>query len=151
MEILFGPDPIQLKGAITKANIVEVGGADPKDIVRCDQEWKTEVEWYLQGWVLNSAFFKFLGEWTVTLYLESMGPGTEYKYEVAISVDDYDPAPDDRRDYKATIEVGDHQVVACTYNAVVAITYKGENGVPGPIAGHCVAAPSMVQFYVTQH
>lgn len=148
MEVSFNIAPIALAGAITQADVVEQGGVAPVNNVRSDQIWGAEVAWYLEGWILNSNFFQFLGEWTVTLYLDRYGPGDEREFSVTVPVDTFtaDPAFPDRRSYAASIEIPAGDVLPGTYETVVAITYAA-GGTPGPIAGHVAANPDMVQIY----
>jgi len=148
MEISFDVPPITLTGEMTECKIVEHGGVNPTNNIRSDQDWDLQVEWYLKGWILDSAFFEFLGEWTVHLYLESMGPGDEYAFDVVVPVSTFTPEPGDstRRNYEATIELSPGDVAPGTYTAVGAITY-GAGATPGPIAAHAAAEPDMVQIY----
>lgn len=146
MEVSFNIAPIALAGAITRADIVEQGGVAPINNIRSDQDWGVEVDWYLEGWILNSAFFQFLGEWTVTLYLESMGPGVEYEFSTTVPVSVFAPVAPNRRDYTATVALSAGDVVPGTYKGVVAITYAA-GGTPGPIAGHTETDPELVQVY----
>ena len=147
MEVSFNIAPIALAGAITQADIAEQGGVAPVNNIRSDQNWGAEVAWYLEGWILNSNFFQFLGEWTVTLYLDRFGHGAEREFSVTVPVDTFAPDPNpNRRNYTASIGIPAGDVLPGTYEPVVAITYAA-GGTPGPIAGHVKANPDMVQIY----
>jgi hypothetical protein len=133
------------EGDITGAGVQELKDSGPPEIwemttnVRTDQDWRVEVGWYLEGSLLSSAFFTFVGEWIVSVRLESMGTGGEHNLpEVRVSVDDCTSPSPDRREYTATIPVlagspGAPQ--ADVYKVVTVITYEDPDGNPGPIAG----------------
>ena len=151
MEVTFEITETSLAGAITRAEVVEHDGKAPANYIRNDQAWDVEVEWYLQGWILNSAFFEFLGEWTVTAYLEIMGPGTEPAFSATVPVSTFTPAPappftPPRRNYKATVQMLAGAVEPGSYKIVAAVNYAG-SGTPGPIAGHVATTPDLVQIY----
>jgi hypothetical protein len=152
IEIQGLEDPL-LQGAIVAATVSEIGGVSPTSIIRTDQAWDVTVDWNLEGSLLGTSFFNFLGEWVVSLFLESMGPTTEYALPttgtgVRVSVGTFtlpDPNDDTHRDYTATIPVSADTVDPGVYKMVVAITYESSPGTPGPIAGFHEGG--MFQFY----
>lgn len=131
-------DPL-LQGAIVGATVSEVGGIAPSTNIRTDQDWNVKVDWNLEGSLLGTPFFSFVGEWVASLFLESMGPSNEYALTPArVSVNTFtlpDPTDDTHRDYTATIPVSAGSVDPGVYKLVVAITYESSPGDPGPIAG----------------
>lgn len=144
-------DPL-LQGAIVGATVSEIGGVSPTTVIRTDQAWEVKVDWNLEGSLLGTQFFNFVGEWVVSLYLESMGPTAEYALPagggVRVSVGTFTlPDPNDvtHRDYTAKIPVSAQTVAAGVYKMVVAITYESSPGTPGPIAGFHEGG--MFQFY----
>jgi hypothetical protein len=141
-------DPL-LQGAIVGAAVSETGGVSPTTVIRTDQAWEVKVDWNLEGSLLGTPFFSFVGEWVVSMFLESMGPTTEYALPTAggvrLSVDTFTSTIDTHRDYTATIPVSANTVDAGVYKMVVAITYESSPGSPGPIAGFHEGG--MFQFY----
>jgi hypothetical protein len=151
IEIPGFSDPL-LQGAIAGATVSEIDGVSPTTVIRTDQAWEVEVQWNLEGSLLGTLFFNFVGEWVVSLFLESMGPTTEYALPTAggvrLSVDTFtlpDPNDETHRDYTTTIPVSANTVDPGVYKMVVAITYESAPGTPGPIAGFHEGG--MFQFY----
>jgi hypothetical protein len=129
-----------LTGTISTPTVTEIGGVNPNNIIRTDQDWQVKLDWSLQGSLLNTPFFNFVGNWVVRVYLESMGPSKEYEIPVGgsgahVSVATFTPGGLDKRDYTTTIHVAPKAVEPGIYKMVVAVTYESSPGVPGPIAG----------------
>ena len=63
-----------LTGAITDAQLFEVGGINPPtNVISASQDFGAHIEWELCGFLA-----KFLpGNWRLVLLLEKMGPGLE--------------------------------------------------------------------------
>ena len=61
-----------LTGTISAPTVTEIGGVTPNNIIRTDQDWQIKIDWSLQGSLLGTPFFSFVGEWVVRVYLESM-------------------------------------------------------------------------------
>lgn len=129
-----------LTGTISAPTVTETGGVTPNNIIRTDQDWQIKIDWSLQGSLLGTPFFSFMGEWVVRVYLESMGPSNEYEIPIGgsgshVSVATFTPDGPSKRDYTTTIHIAPNAVVPGIYKMVVAITYESSPGVPGPIAG----------------
>ena len=142
--------PPLLQGAIVGATVSEVGGIAPSTNIRTDQDWSVKVDWNLEGSLLNQPFFNFVGDWVVSLFLESMGPSLEYSLNpIRLGVNTFtqNPQVQNRRDYTATIDVLAGQIDAGIYKLAVAITYESAPGTPGPIAGFHEG--NMLQLYST--
>jgi hypothetical protein len=138
-------DPL-LTGTISAPTVTEVGGVTPNNIIRTDQDWEVTIDWSLKGSLLGTPFFHFIGEWIVSVYLESMGPSKEYVLpEKRVGVDNFTPDGASKRNYTATIEIAPNEVVPGIYRMVVAVTYQISAGKPGPIAGFHEGA--MLQLY----
>ena len=124
------------------ADIYEVGGADPTNIIRADQDWGVKIHWDLKG-----SLARFIcGEWCIHLYLESMGPAPELKLDAPRYVK-LDPCGDGEYNLDFRVKAGTVNAEHCgnPYKVVAAVTYHDECDRPGPIAGF-VEGP-LVQFY----
>ncbi len=152
-----------LKGTITAFAVQGLGPNDvtpPTTILRADQPWRVQVEWKTTG----LAAAALAGQFNVSAYLESLGPGGDLKLPVVpgpapdeVSVDllsgalAIQPAPTFfQREYRVQVNVPAGQVPTDAnrsrpYKLVVAITYSEPSGAPGPMAGF-VEGP-ILQFY----
>ena len=65
-------DPNLLSGYIS-ADVYEVGGVAPTNIIRLDQDWRVHLDWALEG----SLKSMICGTWCIHLHLESIGKGPE--------------------------------------------------------------------------
>ncbi len=124
------------------AYITEVGGVDPTSIIRVDEDWKVHVNWILKGHLTEFV----CGQFCISVYLESMGPGPELKVsELHI---DLDPEPGDN-EYAVwlTVPAGTISADDCStpYKLVTTVTYLTPKSRPGPMAGF-VEGP-ILQFY----
>src|SRR6185295_3736974 len=64
--------PSYLHGKI-EADVFEVGGVSPTNIIRIDQDWFVRIRWELDG----SLKSMICGKWCIHLHLESIGLGEE--------------------------------------------------------------------------
>ena len=132
-------DPL-LKGSITGPIVTEMAGANPSTVIRTDQNWQVQIDWSLEGSLLGTPFFSFIGEWVVRVYLESMGPSKEYELPIGgsgahVSVATFNADGANKRNYSTTISIAPKAVEPGIYKMVVAVTYESSAGKPGPIAG----------------
>ena len=132
-------DPL-LKGSITGPIVTETAGANPSTVIRTDQNWQVQIDWSLEGSLLGTPLFNFIGEWVVRVYLESMGPSKEYELPIGgsgarVSVATFKADGATKRDYSTTIQIAPKAVDPGIYKMVVAVTYELSAGKPGPIAG----------------
>jgi hypothetical protein len=152
---------VALTGGITQVMIEEKdenGTYDESSIIRTDRDWKITLDWQLAGTLLESRHFNFTGQWHVQAFLEAFGedkPNTGGKQdydlkEVEIDVRKKDdttgvdlPSP---WDYSVSRSVNAGDVAPGLYRLAVALTYKDENGDPGPMAGF-IEVPGMIQVY----
>jgi hypothetical protein len=142
-------------GGGIEAEVYEVGGAAPTNIIRADQDWGVNLKWYLKGTLVPF----ICGYWCVTLHFESIGSpkGPDHNedefdlhagYEIKL-----DPCkkPDAHGhywyEYDFKVPKGKIKPGHCgrPYMVVAAITYKTMCNRPGPMAGF-VQGP-MIQFY----
>jgi hypothetical protein len=134
------PKP-HLRGDIY-AEVYELGGARPTNIVRVDQDWGVRVRWDLKG---SLAPF-ICGEWCLHLRLESLGPGPEIIFKAPRRLP-LKPCGKGTYYFDFRVRRGKIRADHCSipYKPVVTITYYTVCHKPGPIAGF-VELPIM-QFY----
>lgn len=150
LKSLIPADPTKaLTGGITSVTVEEAddsGAFQANTIIRTDRDWQITLKWALQGSLLNSKFFEFPGTWVVNAFLEAWGANAKDQDlpEVSMTVDQ-DPQPSPW-EYTATIGVKKGTVVPGAYRLAVTLTYKDENGDPGPMAGF-IEVPGMIQIY----
>ena len=139
-EVQFPTYP-PLKGGI-EAELYE-NGAPTNYIIRADKEWSIKVHWYLKG-ALKDCIGGF---WCLTLFLESIGPGPEFKIPYQEGYIPLDPCGDCNYWYEIKVPAGKIDAKHCSdpYKLVVALTYLTPCKKPGPMAGFCELP--MVQFY----
>lgn len=142
----------QLQGTITAFAVQGLGPNDvnpPTTIIRTDQAWRVHIEWRTQG----LAAAAMAGDFHVSAYLESLGPGPDLKLPIGganeVSVNLLTgaftalPLPTGgRRDYSVNINVPAGLVPidanrARPYKLVVTVTYTEPmpGDPPGPMAG----------------
>ena len=143
-EVTVRTDP-PLAGRLS-ANVYE-GEELSNHIIRLDREWSVRVHWELTGALVPC----ICGNWCLTLFLESIGPGPELHfpdtslgdYEISIPLD---PCGDGRYWYEIKVPKGRIREEHCSipYKPVVALTYENCDK-PGPMAGFCELP--ILQFY----
>jgi len=134
------PEPY-LGGGIS-AEVYEVEGATPTNIIRTDQEWGVRIRWQLEG-----SLAEFIcGTWCVHLRMESMGPGEELIFDASPEIP-LDPCGDGEYSYDFRVPPGTVKDEHCSipYKPVVTVSYRTACHRPGPMAGF-VELP-LVQFY----
>jgi hypothetical protein len=137
-------DPELLSGYIS-ADVYEVGGVAPKNIIRIDQDWFVRLNWALEG-TLKSMI---CGTWCIRLHLESIGKGDELDLpgayrEVEVPLD---PCGDGRYTYDFVVKAGTVRPEHCStpFKLVTTVVYKNSCDLPGPMAGFVEG--SILQFY----
>jgi hypothetical protein len=137
-------DPELLYGSIS-ADVYEIGGVAPKNIIRIDQDWLVRLNWALEG----SLKSMICGTWCLNLHLESIGKGQELDLpgaynEVRVPLD---PCGDGRYTYDFVVKAGTVRPEHCStpFKLVSTITYENSCGLPGPMAGFVEG--SILQFY----
>lgn len=150
LKSLIPSDPAKaLSGGITSVLVEEAdesGKFLENSIIRTDREWRITLNWALTGSLLNSSFFEFPGTWVVKAFLEAWGENAKDHDipEVSQLVDrDIDPSP---WEYTATMSIAKGTIEPGAYRLAVTLTYKDENGDPGPMAGF-IEVPGMIQIY----
>jgi hypothetical protein len=128
------------------AYITEVDSVAPTTILEADKDFKVHVKWWLDGPL--TAYV--CGEWCVSIFLESIGPGPELRLPAQPVEIPLDPCPG-RNDYAAWIVIPANTIkpeeCAVPYKLVTTVTYRSPKHKPGPMAGF-VEGP-ILQFYVT--
>jgi hypothetical protein len=112
-----------LIGALTAAVEDPAGIEPPSTIIQTDDAWNIRVDWSVDG-----GFAPFLGgDWHVSVFVESIGPGFEGQVggPVDVPVADAPPAPLPR-EYSATVGVAAGDLAAGTYKVVTLLNY--DNG-----------------------
>jgi hypothetical protein len=131
--------PADMTGNIDATVLDPHGITPPTTIIRVTDDWGVHVEWYIDG----PAAPLLGGEWTVTVYAESIGAGPEMQLgNKVVDLDTQLPAPP--RNYEATINVVAGTLPAGVYRLVSVLNYANM-GVPLEIAGF-VEGP-LVQIY----
>jgi hypothetical protein len=137
-------------GRITKADIIEVGGVNPPNVIRSDQNWKLELDWFLAGWLLAFPGIGLNWQWSVSLRLDSMGKGTDYnlpKADFKVPLANHTTNIPWKWEFSATIPFTQGTVLPGVYMAVVIITCQdASSGKPLPIAGFA-KLEGLVHFY----
>jgi hypothetical protein len=139
MEVSGAPN--LLEGYI-EAEVYEVGGVAPTNIIRIDQDWRVRVHWGLEGCLKSM----ICGAWCLHLHLESIGEGPELSLPVPNKVR-LDPCGNGEYDYDFVLRKGKVTADHCStpYKPVVTVTYENECELPGPIAGFVELG--IIQFY----
>ncbi len=130
-------------------------------IIRTDHDWRINVSWALRGTLLDSRFLDIPGKWVLKTYLEGWGKDAEEidrdgdhgGIEVtpaqtvvkAGSLGMNDPLETEWQ-YMETFTFAPKAVKPGAYRLAVAITYRDENDVPGPMAGF-IEVEDMIQIY----
>jgi hypothetical protein len=153
-----------LAGGITSIRVSEEdppGSHKDNQIIRHDRNWSIILDFELVGTVLDSPFFTIPGNWIVNGYLEGWGVDAkdmdlksahgDTGFPVTGPQRAVDPArtggpPETKWGYVEFINVSAGSVEPGTYKLAVTLTYKDENGNPGPMAGF-VEFPGMIQIY----
>ena len=137
-------DPELLYGSIS-ADVYEIGGVSPKNIIRIDQDWVVRLYWALE----RSLKSMICGTWCLNLHLESIGKGQELDLpgaynEVRVPLD---PCGDGRYTYDFVVKAGTVKPEHCStpFKLVSTITYVNSCNLPGPMAGFVEG--SILQFY----
>jgi len=126
---------------ITTAAVREYGGVNPVTIIRTDQRWDVQIEWQTSGLIKSWV----AGNWHLTIYLESMGPGEDYKLvDANEAIVPLLPAPPNYLfQYHPDFDAG--VVPAGVYKLILTITYTALDDTPGEMAGYWEGP--MLQFY----
>lgn len=135
-DLIPGP---QLAGDITAQVLDPAGITPPEKIIRENDPWAVKANWHIQGPVAPIVG----GDWKVSVYAESMGPGAEANLgsqNVAVN----SAPPPSPRNYTATINVPAGTLPAGVYRLVTVLNYSNL-GVPQEIAGF--AEGPFVQIY----
>jgi hypothetical protein len=140
-EVTIATEP-PLEGTL-RAKIYE-GDQVSNQVIRIDQEWTVRVNWELTGALVPC----ICGYWCLTLFMESIGPGEEFKFprEERIRIP-LDPCGDGTYSYDIVIPAHTIKEEHCSipYKPVVALTYLDYCERPGPMAGFCELP--LLQFY----
>ena len=137
-------DPNLLSGYIS-ADVYEIGGVSPTNIIRTDQDWLVRLNWALEG----SLKSMICGNWCIHVHLESIGKGVELSLpdpyrEVQVPLD---PCGNGQYYYDFVVKAGTVKPEHCStpFKLVSTITYENACGLPGPMAGFVEG--SILQFY----
>lgn len=117
---------------ITTATVREYGGPNPITIIRTNQRWDVQIEWQTSGFIKSWV----AGNWHLTVYLESMGPGDDHALvDPNEAVIPLLPPPTDHL-YKYHPDFNAGVVPAGVYKLILTITYTDPAGNPGEMAGY---------------
>ena len=130
---------------VSKADIEEVGGSRPSNILGIDQNWSINIEWILFGASKNQLH----GTWLVRGYLESMGPGQEYtlplKEAAKIPLNSGVLKEDNSFVYEHKINISPRDIQAGVYKLVVTVSRDSEGSTSDNLVGFLEGA--MLQLY----
>ncbi|MFL7869165.1 MAG: hypothetical protein AB8I58_10075 [Anaerolineales bacterium] len=123
--------------------IGELGSGKTASIIATDQDWSIRLGWTLSG---PEPLF---GDWLVSVYLESMGPGVDYELSSndngRLSLTDCDMKAPNVYSYANEMKFKAGEVAAGIYWLVVAIAWEKHPGKLGDLMGF--SEKSMLQFY----
>jgi hypothetical protein len=125
----------------------EENSDEAKTIVSTDEDVTIKVVVRLQGLILH----QLCGQLCICVYLESIGPGREYRFPDPCRRIDLDPCGDGVYVIKIVIPAGDVSADECGALYIVAVTLTSFDvcGNPGHIAAYCKDACLM--FYNPPH
>jgi len=133
------------QGKITTCAVNELPGeTTPFDtVIRADKPWFIHLAWQVEGLGVDV----MAGEWHINAYLESMGPGPEFKLWGTPHII---PLKLGQTNYVGHFHIPANAVPvdameSTPYKLVVTVVYRKPNNVPGPMAGF-YELPVM-QFY----
>lgn len=123
-------------GFTIAADVFEVGGVAPTDIIHTDQAWYVEVQLEVTGHLMHHLG----GSWHVAVVLECVGPGNHYKFPNPVVAVPLDPCGDGK--YPIRIDVAAGQVDAAVpegtlYTIGVIVGTLDLCGHPGHLHAHC--------------
>jgi hypothetical protein len=134
----------QLTPLVTQTEITitcrvgEVGGVDPVAIIQTDQAWYVDVEWEITGQLVHH----FCGTWYLSVGLESIGPGPEYRFPTPDDAQiPMDPCGDGKYKHRINVNAGEVEARGPTgtvYQVSVQLGSEDACGNPGHISAHCV-------------
>jgi hypothetical protein len=150
-ETPYGPSPAY--AGTMEAKVFEAVPEREKNIIRTDQDWGVILDWVMTGPLTASLDEEF----QIQIFLESMGPGTEYalpaagphKVDTLAGVPGIDPITlEENRTYQETLTIN-HAVTPIdpgTYRLTVTVQlFDKVSGTPWPVAGFFEGP--MLQFY----
>jgi hypothetical protein len=136
------------------ANGLGAGDIVPSEnIIRTDQDWEVAVHWEVEGMVVPA----MAGNFHITVYLETLGPGRDQDLpnvpgtdEVVVAFMDgtltgLKRTFDKTLNFSAGTPILPPNVRQRSYKLIVAVTYTETDGTPGPMAAF--SEGSIVQFY----
>ena len=131
-----------MHGHISTA-VLDPAGVNPRTIIKMTDPWRLRVDWSLHGPLVPMID----GDWRVTAYLESMGPGPEITLGTAVIDIGSGGTPDALGlEYQHTFNLAPNTPnVAGAYKLVTVITSVSETGLPGPFAAFDEGP--ILQFY----
>ena len=138
--------PKLLYGTI-EADVYELGGVAPTNIIRIDEDWLVRIKWALHG----SLKSMICGKWCLHVHLESIGRGPELdlphpdrKEEIHV---DLDPCGNGEYCYDFRVPAGTVRPEHCStpFKVVATVTYENACCKPGPMAGFVEFG--ILQFY----
>ena len=124
------------------AEVFEVGGDTPTNIIGTDQDWKVVVKWAVHGHLVSH----LCGKWAVGLSLESIG-GRADEYDFGPEKVDMEPCGDGKYSYTFNIPAGAvsaGDADGTIYELGVTLTARDACGKPSHIAAFCTEVSLMV-------
>ncbi|MEZ4868367.1 MAG: hypothetical protein R3C14_43970 [Caldilineaceae bacterium] len=101
----------------------------PANIIQTDDPWDVKVDWSISG--VAAPFLG--GDWKVTVYVESIGPGPEQQVGTTANVPLASVSPAFTRNYTTTVSVGAGTLPAGSYKLVTLLNYSN-GGLPQEMA-----------------
>ena len=128
-----------ITGDVDSLVVLDPGFA-PNTIIPRDQGCTVRINWHMNGLLALGLG----GSWTVSAFLESIGPGIDRQFSVNVSLSAGTIVAPNRKDFQADVPVP-AGVNAGIYKLVVAVTYTEPGGTAGPLAAYQEGA--MLQFF----
>jgi hypothetical protein len=136
-ETVFGA---LLSGSI-KSKVADPTGINPPaNIIQTDDAWDVHVEWEIAG--VAAPFLG--GDWHVSVYVESIGPGPEMQLGTTTTVPLATAAPAASRTYSTKVTVPAGTLPKGTYKLVALLNYSN-GGLPQEMAGFDTG--TIIQLY----
>ncbi len=139
------PAIVEPRLEILEATLHEDGGVTPSNIIGTDQNWSIHVEWELT----DAKSDMLTEDWLVQVYLESIGPGTEFALPPVpgdrVPLADGTPIAANDYRYSHDIIVAAGVVDPGVYKMVVTVVKEREAGVPSDLVNFL--EKGMVQLY----
>lgn len=144
-------NPLPMPAGDLSVTVTDVAGIPSPNVIRSGDTVRVKVDWYMQGALVPM----LAGNWKVSVFLESLGPGPEIPVNGApatVAFSAFTLGPGTRRNYSHTFTIGPNfptpsqsAGASGVYKLVAVLTCEALDGSAGPIAGFIES--TILQFY----